>query len=256
MCFKKLFAPDKHYAKTALLFAINDYPGSANDLRGCLNDQAAIKSFLKSYYPEFHVYEYKNKQVTTFRFLEKLAYHVERLSAGEFLFVSYSGHGTQGIDPHHREEDGYSEALYLYDGSLWDYEIAEILQLVPEGATVVISFDSCFSGGSATRMNSYRKERYVETQEIKPQVRKRQSMLKDVSHKFILFAGCQEDQVSMDAWIGDRYCGAFTYFWLASYDIDYTYQSWIDRTIAAINEFEQIPMLIGNDNIKNKKIFT
>jgi len=50
--------------KVLLSFAINDYPGSANDLNGCINDQLNLEKTLKKLWPEFEVRKFKNSEVT------------------------------------------------------------------------------------------------------------------------------------------------------------------------------------------------
>ena len=252
MCFKKLFSkpPEEntYTGKTALLFAINNYPGSSNDLRGCLNDQENIeKNLFNKYFPDFSVYKYSDSQVTSYRFLLELKKYIRLLQPGDILFISYSGHGTQGVDPYSTEADGYSEALYLYDGCLWDYELATIFKLIPEGARVILSFDSCFSHGMARRQTN---PRFVETHNVSG-VKKRASFLRDVSDKFIMFAGCQEHQTSADAFIDGDYNGAFTYYWVGCFNPEMTYRQWIDETINDIVQFEQIPVLTGT-NLDNK----
>jgi len=260
MCFRKLFGkpdpllPELPYTgKTALLFAVNNYPGSANDLRGCLNDQENIeKNIFGKYLPDFHIYKYSDSQVTSYRFLLELKKYIKLLRNGDVLFISYSGHGTQGVDPYHTEADGYSEALYLYDGCLWDYELAPILKMIPEGARVILSFDSCFSGG-AVRGRNYLKPRFVQTCDVTG-IKKRASFLRNVSDRFILFAGCREYQTAADAFIDGDYNGAFTYYWVGCFEADMTYTEWINETIYDIRKFEQVPVLTGN-NLDNK-VFT
>jgi len=260
MCFRKWFnkpdpLPDEqpYTGRTALLFAINDYPGKLNDLRGCLNDQENIeKNLFGRYYPDFQLYKYSDSQVTSYRFLLELKKFIKLLRFGDVLFISYSGHGTQGVDPYHTEADGYSEALYLYDGCLWDYDLASILRLIPEGARVILSFDSCFSAG-AVRGRNYLKPRFVQTHDVTG-IKRRASFLRDVSDRFILFAGCQEYQTAADAHIDGQYCGAFTHYWVDCFEPDMTYREWIDETIYDIRKFEQVPVLTGN-NLDNK-VFT
>lgn len=267
MCFSKLFKKKEevypeYTGKTALTFAINDYPGGASDLRGCINDQENIHEVLfKQHYPDFTVLKYKNRDVKTWRMRRIITHYVELLQPGDFLFIHYSGHGTQGVDPNHTEADGYSEALYLHDGPLWDYEISNILSHIPEGAKVVVAFDSCFSGGSAHRLKNSKKMRcrYAPIQDIKPEVPMRKRILREHKPRFILFAGCQECQTSADAKIDGQYVGAFTYFWLKAFLEGISYDRWNTRTKYAIEqfpEFDQIPMLIGEQELISQIVFT
>jgi metacaspase-1 len=259
MCFKKLFSKEDPIMPTkdeALLFAINNYPGSANDLRGCINDQVNItENLLKKYYPEFKIHTYKDRQVTGQKFLSELSRYIHALQAGDRLFIHYSGHGTQGADPYHTEADGYSEALYLYDGTLWDYQIAEVLAFIPPGALVIMAFDSCHAGGSVTRKRNYLKNRYVQTQDINPAIGRRKSAIRETTQhrNFIFFAGCQESQYSADAFIEGDYNGAFTWAWVKTFSRFMTYRQWCDSAVKILENYEQIPIVIGSE--LNRTVF-
>jgi hypothetical protein len=245
--------------KTALLFAINDYPGSANDLNGCLNDQRDITNFLSVNYPDFVVKKFSDSEVTRSNFMTQCKNQILSLSIGDELLVGYSGHGTYGTDPNGTEQDGYIEALYLYDGPFWDYEFKGILQLIPDGAKVIVALDSCFSAGSTKLFKENVKPRYVQTQEIDPSIKIRRSFVKADDMKYILFAGCGERQTSADAYINNEYHGAFTYYWLKAWEETFKYRQWNEKTvnlIAQTNEYDQIPEIIGNENLSNQIIFT
>ncbi len=65
------------------------------------------------------------------------------------LVLFYSGHGgrmehTGGFQP--ADPDGYDETLALYDAQITDDALAAVLDEIEHG-TVLVVFDSCFSGG-------------------------------------------------------------------------------------------------------------
>jgi hypothetical protein len=79
MCFKKLFPswfnpgpipipdpiPDPTKPrKVALLFGINDYKGTSNDFRGCLNDIDDVADMLNTKFPGFIIRKFKDSQAT------------------------------------------------------------------------------------------------------------------------------------------------------------------------------------------------
>jgi hypothetical protein len=78
MCFRKIYdwltKPDPDPTpipdpvkldKKILHFAINDYPGTANDLNGCLNDGRDMVDRLTTLYPsEFEIKRFTNSEVT------------------------------------------------------------------------------------------------------------------------------------------------------------------------------------------------
>jgi hypothetical protein len=261
MCFKKWFhKPDPVVLFTgkrkALLFAINDYPGGANDLNGCLNDQLDVEAKLNELYPGFEIRKYKDSEVTTTRFMQELSNAILTLVKGDVLLVHYSGHGTQEYDVHGDEADGYDEALYLYDGSLIDNDINKILKNIPAGATVILAFDSCFSGTVTRAMIETDSRFYDQHLPARKAVRKRIAKSSDM--RWIVFSGCGEQQTSADAFINGRYNGAFTYYWLKTLDPKLNYADWIIRLNSYLpcSDYDQKPELEGDETLFGKVIFT
>lgn len=91
MCFKRWFCnPDEpvvYGEKTALLFGINDYPGTGNDLSGCINDINDIEDKIKSLWPEFVIRKFKDSEVTRKRFRDELAAAVAALPVGATVAI-------------------------------------------------------------------------------------------------------------------------------------------------------------------------
>lgn len=261
MCFKwfKRKKEIVHPMKKVLSFVINDYPGSQNDLNGCVNDQTTVKENLEKIYSSekgYIIETYKDSQVTVANFKKVLKDSVEQLIAGDLLTVHYSGHGTYVPDRNGDEADGYDEALYLYDGPLVDDDIGEILQGIPEGATVIILLDSCFSG-TATRslMRKRKSVKINDKMKVRPKVRKR--FAKSVDMNWITFSGSGEHQTSADAYIEGDYHGAFTWYAFKVLNPLYTYRLWCDATRAALNSagYSQIPQIEGRDDLLDKPVF-
>ena len=254
--------------KTAVLFAINDYSGDANDLNGCLNDQVDIINRLNSDYPDFKIHIYQDSEVTTWRFKTVVANAVADLNPGDHLLIHYSGHGTQVYDSSSEEEDGYDEALYLYDGPLIDDDINKCLQGIPNDATVVVAFDSCFSG-SATRLKSVTRSqpRFYAMPEhpVRHKLRRRlgvgqigKSPYSRVSAiNWIAFSGCDEDEVSYDAYIDGQYNGAWTYYALKALKPGISYVEWYYkmRDYLPNSYFNQHPQLEGEHDLINEEVF-
>ena len=140
--------------RTALLFAINDYPGTQNDLNGCITDQKEMRQLIEHTFPSFIIKPFIDSMVTMAEFTSEVIKHIGYLKPKDFLLVHYSGHGTQVYDPHGDEEDGYDEALYLHDGPVIDDDIGTALKAIPDGVTVFIMLDSCFSGGGMKRYHT------------------------------------------------------------------------------------------------------
>jgi len=274
MCLKKIFGGNPlpqelpYGGKTALLFAINDYQGSVNNLRGCLNDQLMVEKWLNTYFPEFVIYKFKDRQVTRKIFTEWILKFKNKLTPGDDLFIHISSHGTRGFDKQGIEADGYSEALYLHDGPLWDFELREILTNIPYKSKITLAFDTCFSGGAISknkytsflRKDLYIKPRFTETDIIPPGIRKKSSFVRVFDHSNIIqFAACGEGQTAADAYIAGKYRGAFTYFWIETFVKNRNCDLWLASTKYAINDiahYSQVPQIWGGIELINKPVFT
>lgn len=100
MCMKKIIAwwtnadttpipdPIPSFKKRALLFAINNYPGSSNDLNGCLNDQRDVANKLEELYPnQFEIRKFSDNQVTTDLYKSEVTKAIAQLSPGATVIV-------------------------------------------------------------------------------------------------------------------------------------------------------------------------
>ena len=242
--------------KTALLFGINDYPGSVNDLSFCLNDIETVAKNLKRYWPEFTVKEYADGNVTVSNFLRQLRKHIEALTIGDVLLIYYSGHGTQVYDRNGDESDGYDEALFLHDGPLVDDDIGDVLRIVPDGAKVVLMFDSCFSGTVTKAVGQ--QIRFHEMEGLRPRYKVRKSISKSAEELgYVVFSGCSENEYSVEAIINGRGNGVFTYYtWEAALALGpSTFQAWFDAIPLPNDHFTQNPTLEGRHDLINSKVF-
>ena len=134
--------------KRALCVGINNYPGTGNDLQGCVNDMMAWRELLKA--QDFQVSLLQDGAATKGQFLVMLGDLVSKSEPGDQMVVTYSGHGTYVRDINGDEPDSYDEAIYLYDGALLDDNLREELDKIKPGVKAVVVLDSCFSG-TATR---------------------------------------------------------------------------------------------------------
>lgn len=264
--FRRVFNPPKppivHPTRRILSFGINNYPGTENDLRGCVTDQFDLKDRFEDAFPEFTMERISNTSVTISSFKYHLTKEIDLLvpNSGDILLVHYSGHGTYVKDRNGDEADGYDEALYLYDGALIDDDIKEILNKIPEGVTVVLLFDCCYSG-TITRSLSPRpqKIRFVQTEkESKETVKVRSRVAVAEDMKWITFSGSGEHQTSADAYIDGQYRGAFTHFAMKALGPNITYNQWfnyVDNLFKA-SSFEQRPQMEGNEALRNNLVFS
>jgi hypothetical protein len=262
MCIKKIldwFKPDPIIPvvgnKVALIFAIGSgYYGTQNDLDGPPKDFNNVTNFIKSKYPEFTIKKFLDLAVTRASFRDNIKAQILNMKSGDILLIYYSGHGTNGVDVN--EPDRLREGLYFTDGTFWDDEFNEILQLTPEGGKVIVALDSCFAKGSTTTKGDIRnKSKFVQTQEIPVELKRKSKLAKADIMKWIVFAACAEDQTAADTNDG----GAFTLFWLKAWFRDYDYLGWSIETAYMILEngnFDQIPNIEGDAILMKQKIFT
>jgi hypothetical protein len=102
MCLRKLFpgwfkpepvtpdppeVPAEGVKKTALLFAINDYPGSQNDLNGCLNDQRDVANKLNEAFPGFTIRKFSDAVVTKQCYKNEVAAAISCLKPGATVII-------------------------------------------------------------------------------------------------------------------------------------------------------------------------
>lgn len=90
------------------------------------------------------------KKATRAALLSGLRSAAKTLKAGDFFFLSYSGHGGQVPDTNRDEPDRKDETWCLYDGQLIDDELYFELSRFAAGVRVLVLSDSCHSG-SVTR---------------------------------------------------------------------------------------------------------
>ena len=202
--FKKKPVPETEYgSRTALLFGINDYPGTANDLNGCINDVDDVADKIQSLWPDMAVYKFKNSEVTRARFKTELAKAIEAL---------------------------------------------------PEGATVAIFTDSCFSGGN-TRSNPHMVKPRFMPPDVKSRKKHRRRVFRSDEMKWLAYSGCGEKQTSSDAFFNNRPNGAFTFYAVRCLN-KFTYQSLmncIDKFLPS-DQFPQDPEMSGPDYLKSRII--
>ena len=158
------------------------------------------------------------------------------------------------------EADGYDEALYLYDGVLIDDDIKDILDKIPEGVTVILIFDCCYSGTiTKSVVPKPEKTRFVQLEREAKEVSKVRSRVAiNEGQRWITFSGSGEHQTSADAYIDGQYNGAFTYFAMKALQPGITYNQWFYRVknLFETSRFEQRPQMEGNEALRNNLVFS
>ncbi len=154
--------------KKALLVGIKDYPGTFNDLMGCLNDVKSMAEILTSLFG-FKAQDISlltNSEATTANILKALEKLVKGTKAGDTLFFHYSGHGSQLPDTQGEESDRLDECLCPCDfdwenKAIRDDDLARIFGTLDPGAHLEVILDSCHSGTGLRGMDRYSKPRFL-----------------------------------------------------------------------------------------------
>jgi len=242
--------------KKAVCVGINNYPGFANDLRGCVNDANDWETLLVN--AEFETEKLLDDQATKQNMLAALENLVVNAAAGDEIVFTYSGHGTQVADRSGDEIDGYDEALVAHDGNIVDDELREILRKTPEDVHVIIIADSCFSGTVTRALDSSTvKPRFLKTEDIPATASLKKHLLSDEDMIEVLITGCTDSEYSYDAEIDGRWNGAMTANAVSVMRAGQTYKEFYQllRQRLPSNEYPQTPQLEGSEANKERTVF-
>ncbi|GLY95335.1 caspase family protein [Actinoplanes sp. NBRC 103695] len=120
------------------------YPIRVPELKGCVNDANDMRALAveRGFAPAVLV----DGQATAQAVVAGITAAADDLRAGDFFFLTYSGHGSQMPDPTGEEPDGQDETLVLYDRQLLDDELSAAWAGFRPGVRVLFLSDSCHSG--------------------------------------------------------------------------------------------------------------
>lgn len=206
-----------------------NYTGSQNQLAGCLNDA-------RDWHARFSPLcasstQLLEQQANKAGMVSAIAEVLRKVGIGDWAIITYSGHGTYIPDQSGDEADRRDEALCPFDlnkNLLLDDELRDLLTYRPPGSRVLLITDCCHSGTMARGLDERGSPRYVPFSDltccmcteavdrITTQAKTGRSRARSVDTGLVHLSGCQDDQVSYDATIGGRACGAFTYYALAA----------------------------------------
>ncbi|SFD98791.1 Caspase domain-containing protein [Chitinophaga sp. CF118] len=260
----------------ALLVGINEYPDPRAVLNGCINDITDMATFLvdNCQFKKSDIRLLVDKRATTAAILERLTWLLNGIRKGDRIVFHYSGHGAQMATRNPEGEvDGLDEVICPVDfdwtdkHAIRDKDFRRIFSAIPQGVNFVWISDSCHSGDLS---------RFMESPEIQKQHRKSKSYprpadiawrvetarekqleratIKGVSEDLhlALITGCKSNQVSSDAFFGDRYNGAMTYFLLQLLGTEDGQAMPLKNLVSTINkslakaQFSQEPQLEGS----------
>lgn len=267
-------------AKKALCVGINNYPGTQNDLYGCVNDAHAWADLLVTHYdfPRSDVTLLLDDQATKANILNGVKSLLAGAQAGDVLVFTNSSHGTYVLDTDGDEPDHYDEALVPYDFRqhlILDDELRALFADLPAAVRLTVISDSCHSG-SVTRdvapaIMPPPRPRLLRPRDFgQPDLPDAQLAKLRSNHrkghpqsamKEILLSGCKSTEYSYDAEIGGAYHGAMTYYAIetireAGYTITYVDLARIVNEKLTAEGYRQTPQLEGKTKNKKRLIFT
>lgn len=267
--------------KRALCIGINDYPGTANDLSGCVNDANDWAAALKA--QGFSTTVLLDRQASGDGIRKGIKALLAGLKKGDSAILTYSGHGSYVPDLDGDEADGMDECICPWDimtkGEITDDELFRLYSDRASGVKLVVFSDSCHSGtvSKAAAVDllppSMPKGPRRLSRFLPPSVFLKGKRLKDLGvargirrscapgrYAGLLMGGCQDAEVSFDAWFNGRANGAFTYAALLTLARlepgTSTYQQWHKalRSVLPSQQYPQSPSLYGSSGMKKWRI--
>ena len=227
--------------KVGLCVGLNKYPNPANNLAGCVNDANDFFSLLKDVYKFDNVVTLLDSDATYKNVTDKIT---ELLALKPDVFVyTNSSHGTRIADTTGTEDDGYCEAICLYDKFLIDHDFRQVLAKADPKTHITVVSDSCHSAGVTREflmaMNDFS---YVSQPKYLPPPDNMDALMVSMSPltkaifepnenmNEVLLAGCKSDQYSYDARFENRPNGAFTYYaiQILRQDPSITYENFVE----------------------------
>ena len=262
-------------SKKAICIGINNYPGTHNDLNGCVNDMDDWSALLSMQFG-FDVSKLADGEATADRILAVLSDLIDGATDGDRLVVTFSGHGSYELDGADADEaDNYDETMCAHDRNILDDEIRAIIGRLADGAYLTVISDSCHSGTVTRNMLRPPSEegevQYPMLARYMPMDNHRQfdTMRVPTRHRFfgsgagmnhLLLTGCTAVQLSYDAWIDGQFNGAMSAnaIKLIKADPEMTYQQFHDklRGVLPSRVYPQSPQLEGPEALRNRKIFS
>ena len=261
--------------KIAVLVALNNYPGTMNDLKGCINDSKGWLKRLQSRFNFTDIITLWDSKATVSAVKEACLSQFAKCKENDsFAFIN-SCHGTWVPDSDGDEADGKDEAICMYDGLISDDFFRELFKNPPPGLNLTMVSDSCHSGTmtkqamfNPSQHGLYSKPKFMQPPKKYLDMEKKlrqgsrmydaaraQSIMNEV-----LITGCKDNQYSADAYIDGTYYGALSYYCfkvIDSNEAPITYNDFYTqlRRHLPSSEYDQIPQLECSAENRNKFIF-
>lgn len=260
-------------AKYALCVGINNYPGTGNDLSGCVNDARDWKQVLEE--RKYEVSLLLDDQAKKANIIESLRTLVAGGKEHDTIVFTFSGHGSWIPDEHGDELDGMDEMICPWDIDqqqyLLDDELADLFESKHPGVRIFFISDSCHSGTvskfepvpippGATRPRFLPPATFLKKTTLLDRCMVMTRALPRARQKYpcLLFAGCRDMEYSYDATIAGRPNGAFTHAAIDALkgkpDTPSSWMREIRKTLPS-RLYPQTPQLFGSRSQKSGHMF-
>ena len=209
----------------ALLVGINKYPNPSNELRGCINDINDMRHFISEtnkVYKAENIVVLKDHLATKKNIQDNIKWLLTDIQAGDQILFHYSGHGAQVPTQNHKEElDGKDEIICPYDfdwspaTTFRDKEFATLFSVIPKDVHFVWISDSCHAEDLSRDpiMQTDIKFRNFPGKPFEANIINNASpSLSSLNLNGVLLSACASNELSADAYIENRFNGAFTYY--------------------------------------------
>ncbi|MGB0388517.1 MAG: caspase family protein [Ardenticatenaceae bacterium] len=279
--------------KLALMIGINKYKylGRRFQLRGCVNDQKMLKGLLLERF-DFEeeniemLFDEEATRANIIKALDRLAgmgeYEGDPLvEEGDFVFVSYSGHGSRLKEPPDQQDeaDGYDSTVVPYDSDrprragkggpnldITDDELhARFEKIQARAGHLLLYFDCCHSGTISRDLTGelerslVEDDRYEGVERVWPFTGKLvptgPSGWLPMDEGYVLIAGCADDEKAREYKdpVTKEPCGALTYHIvqeMARVEGQATYRDVFERAKGDVNRLfgSQNPQMEGDWN--------
>jgi hypothetical protein len=230
--------------KKALLIGLN-YPGSAFQLSGCVNDINKIDTTLVEkfgFQSVVKLHDSSSILPTKVNILSQLSLLLSQSKSGDVLFFHYSGHGSQVKDINGDEADGLDEVMIPVDyfsnrSIITDDEIKGIIQNnLKVGVKLIVLMDCCHSGTIFDL-------RYNYDNNWNPIVNNNSI---DTNGDVIVICGCSDPQTTFDTKLSGIYQGTTTWTFTNSLNNNTTWKQLINnmrQMLVKSNLSQQVPQI-------------
>jgi metacaspase-1 len=251
------------------------YGGWQGQLNACEADAKDMEKIARSkgFTPRLLL----TKDATSVNVTKAISDVAQELAPGDFLFLTYSGHGGQVPDLNGiiDEPDGKDETWALFDRQLVDDELYSMWSQFQPGVRIFVLSDSCHSGTVLKRLEELRA--IGETEEAKrvyegglPGARRLPPQVEDENYQankatydeiqrthpdgerlaigasIMLISGCQDDQLSSDGKKNGLFTATLLKIWKGGH-FKGSYASFYRKILSEMPMWQQPKLsLVGN----------